>query len=268
MSGYDAWKRNRSSREGKAAELAERVCIIFHENNEKYGAGRICGVIRKGGGKASFRKVRDIMDRLGLHSVHERRRARSFTNSAKSRGEGFPNLTRGMVIDAPFQVLSSDISYVRTDEGFDYICQIKDVASGVILAWDMRSRMNSGLVKDTVDKALKCWNIPNGCIFHSDRGSQYTSAEVTGFLKTKGILQSFSRVGKPGDNAWSESFFANMKKEAVHWVHFTSRSDARQAMFEYIDGFYNARRVQKRLGYLSPIDWLKKWYRLNQETAA
>ena len=268
LSGYSAWRKNRPSREAKAAKLAEMVCVIFDESKGRYGAGRICGVIREGGGKASFRKVRDMMDGLGLHSVHERKRARSFTNSAKSRGEGFPNLTRGMDIDAPFQVLSSDISYVRTDEGFDYMCQIKDVVSGVILAWDMRSRMNSGLVKDTIVKAMKNWDIPDDCIFHSDRGSQYTSAVVMEFLKEKGIRQSFSRVGKPGDNAWSESFFANMKKEAVHWVHFASRSDARQAMFEYIDGFYNARRVQKRLGYLSPINWLKKWYQLNQKSAA
>lgn len=268
LSGYNAWKKNRSFRENKAEELAERICVIFHDNNGRYGAGRICGVIRRGGGKASFRKVRDMMDHLGLRSVHERKRARSLTNSAKSRGKGFPNLTRGLKIDAPFRVLSSDISYVKTDEGFDYMCQIKDVASGVCLAWSMCDRMKSSLVKDTIDKAMKGWNIPKGCIFHSDRGSQYTSAEVTGALKGKGILQSFSRVGRPGDNAWSESFFANMKKEAVHWVHFASRSDARQAMFEYIDGFYNAKRVQKRLGYLSPIDWLKKWYRLNQKTAA
>jgi putative transposase len=268
LSGYGAWRKNLPSGEGKAAALAERVCVIFDESKERYGAGRICGVIRRGGGKASFRKVRDMTDSLGLHSVHGRRRARSLTDSAKSSGGGFPNLTRGMDIDAPFQALSSDISYVRTDEGFDYMCQIKDAASGVILAWDMRSRMKSALVGDTIAKAMENWDIPDGCIFHSGRGSQHTSAEVMALLKGKGFRQSFSRVGKPGDNAWSESFFANMKKEAVHWVHFASRSDARQAMFEYVDGFYNARRVQKRLGYLSPVDWLKKWYRLNRKTAA
>jgi len=87
-------------------------------------------------------------------------------------------------------------------------------------------------------------------------------------LRKKGLRQSFSRVGKPGDNAWSESFFANLKKEAVHWVHFATRPDVRQAMFEYIDGYYNTKRIQKRLGYLSPANWLKKWYRLNENAAA
>jgi hypothetical protein len=119
LSGYNTWKKKRPFRENQADELDERVCIIFHDNNEIYGADRICGVIRGGGGKASFRKVRDIMNRLGLHSVHGRRRARSITNSSKSRGEGFPNLTKDLNINTPFQVLSSDISYIRTGGGFD-----------------------------------------------------------------------------------------------------------------------------------------------------
>jgi len=268
LSGYSAWKKNRSLRESLASELDERICIIFHDNNGKYGAERICGVIREGGGKASFRKVRDIMNRLGLHSIHEKQRTRSTTNSSKSRGDSFLNLARGMNIDTPFQVLSSDISYIRTGEGFDYLCQIKDVVSGVILAWNMSKRMKSDLVIETISKAMRNWSIPESCIFHSDRGSQYTSSAVKELLGKKGLKQSFSRVGKPGDNAWSESFFANLKKEAVHLTHFATRAEARQAMFEYIDGFYNAKRVQKRLGYLSPVNWLKEWYRLNEKTAA
>jgi putative transposase len=234
-------------RESESAGLDERICMAFHDNKGKYGAGRICGVIRRGGGKASFRNVRDRMDRLGLHSVHERRRTRSITNSSKSRGDGFSNLIKGMNIEAPYQVLSSDISYIRTDEGFDYLCQIKDVASGVILAWSMGERMKSDLVTSTIGKAMRNWDIPEECIFHSDRGSQYTSEAVQRLLEKKGLRRSFSRVGKPGDNAWSESFFANLKKETVHRVHFATRAEARQAIFEYIDGFYNTKRIQKDL---------------------
>ena len=78
-------------------------------------------------------------------------------------------------------------------------------------------------------------------------------------LKQYGLKQSFSRVGMPGDNAWSESFFANLKKEQVHWWHFKTVNEARQVLFEYIEVFYNRQRVQKRLGYLSPIQWLKQW---------
>jgi len=81
------------------------------------------------------------------------------------------------------------------------------------------------------------------------QGRQYTSGKVMTLLEKSGLRQSFALVGMPGDNAWSESFFANLKKEAVHWVHFATRQKVRQAMFEYIDGFYNTKRVQKRLGY-------------------
>jgi len=108
-------------------------------------------------------------------------------------------------------------------------------------------------------KSLKSLASPAGTIFHSDQGSQYTSKKVMEYLSENQIRQSFSRVGKPGDNAWSESFFANLKKEAVHWRHFKTREEARQAIFAYIEGFYNTRRIQKRLDYLSPIQWLRRW---------
>ena len=78
-------------------------------------------------------------------------------------------------------------------------------------------------------------------------------------LTKEGLRQSFSRVGTPGDNSWSESFFANLKKETVHWTHFQTRAEARQKIFAYIEGFYNTRRIQKRLDYLSPLQWLKRW---------
>jgi len=91
---------------------------------------------------------------------------------------------------------------------------------------------------------------------------------VNDLLNRQKIKQSYSRVGKPGDNSWRESFFANLKKEAVHWVHFASREEAREAMFAYIEGFYNTKRIQRRLGYLSPMQWLKKWYANNSISAA
>jgi putative transposase len=98
-----------------------------------------------------------------------------------------------------------------------------------------------------------------GCIFHSDRGSQFTSKSFMNILKQYGVRQSFSRVGMPGDNAWSESFFATMKKECVHWSHFESREDARETIFNYIFGFYNTKRIQERLGYIPPKEYCKRW---------
>ncbi len=208
------------------------------------------------------------MEMQGLRSIHRKKRRRSLTDSRKARGDGYANLTRNLRIDAPFQVLSSDISYIRTGEGFDYLCQIKDVKSGIVLAESMSEHMKAELVVKTIRKALQRWDIPTGCIFHSDRGSQYTSESVMNLLTNEGLRQSFSRVGMPGDNSWSESFFANLKKEAVHWTHFRTRDDAKQKLFAYIEGFYNTRRVQKRLGYLSPMQWLMCWNQGIQESVA
>jgi len=105
-----------------------------------------------------------------------------------------------------------------------------------------------------------------GTIFHSDRGSQYTSQEFVNTLKLYGLKQSFSRVGMPGDNAWAESFFATLKKECIRFRHFATRDALGQWVFAWIEGFYNTRRAQKRLGYISPrkyttqlLDNGKKW---------
>ena len=211
------------------------------------------------GFKASYQRVKRIMDELKLISIHRKRKQRSLTDSKKSRGEGFPNLIKDATIECPFDALSSDISYIRTNEGFGYICQIRDISSGIILGEHLANNMKSDLVINAIIQAKKRWNIPKGTIFHSDRGCQYTSESVKNLLEKYGFKQSFSRVGKPGDNAWSESFFANLKKEQVHWHRFNTIEEARQVLFEYIEVFYNRMRVQKRLGYLSPVQWLKQW---------
>ena len=267
-SAYYEWKKTRSSREEVAKTYADTIRKIFDESGGSYGAERICAELRKKGFTASFRRVRDSMAELGLKSIHLRRRQRSLTNSSRARVGCYLNLVHGLEITVPFQVLSSDISYIRTKEGFEYLCQVKDVASGMILAQTMSERMKADLVTDTIRQMLNRWELPDKCIFHSDRGSQYTSGAVEQLLNSRKIEHSYSRVGKPGDNSWSESFFANLKKEAVHWVNFTTREEARDAMFAYIEGFYNTKRIQRRLGYLSPLQWLKEWYANNSRSAA
>ena len=101
---------------------------------------------------------------------------------------------------------------IKTGEGFEYLCKIKDVVSGVVLGESMMEHMKAELVVQAIRNTMKRWQLAEGTIFHNDRGSQYTSSVVMKLLKQYGIRQSFSRVGKPGDNAWSESFFANFKK--------------------------------------------------------
>jgi putative transposase len=254
-SGYYAWVQERAGRSLRDQSYGDEVESIFRESHGTYGAERISAVLRHRGLRASFSKVKRIMERRGLRSVHARK-VRPLTDSRKARGEGYANLLREEAITQPFQALSSDISYIPTDEGFDYVCQIKDIKAGIILAACQSERMTKNLVLDTINAAMKRWRLPKGVIFHSDRGSQYTSKEVMGLLRKHGFRQSFSRVGMPGDNAWSESFFSILKKEAVHTQRFATRAQARQAIFVYIETFYNRRRIQKNLHWLPPLSWL------------
>ena len=186
-SGYYEWKKTHDIREKTAKTYAEMVRKIFDESGGRYGIGRVCAELRKRGFTASFDRVRKVMADQGLKSIHLRRRQRSLTDSSRSRGEGYPNLVNELYVTAPFQVLSSDISYIRTKEGFEYLCQVKDVASGVVLAYSMSERMKADLVADTIRQMVKRWGLPAGCIFHSDRGSQYTSSLVRDLLNSHKI---------------------------------------------------------------------------------
>ena len=122
---------------------------------------------------------------------------------------------------------------------------------------------------DTIRSAATSWKLAKGTIFHSDRGSQYTSVAVRDLLRKLGFRQSFSRTGKPGDNTWSESFYSILKKELVHPIgRFQSREEAAQGVFTFINSFYNTTRIQKRLDYLSPLKWLNRYYSTSLRTSA
>jgi len=261
-SGYHAWIEHREEKQQQEKIFGDLVEQVFQENQGTYGAERICIVLRDRRYKASKKKVSRIMKERHLQSVHTPRKQRSLTNSRTAIDAACPNLIQGVEICHPFQAITSDISYLTTTEGRQYICKIKDVASGVVLAQTVSDKMKADLVMTTIQSVFDRWQVPKGCIFHSDRGSQYRAEEVRKLLSQHGLLQSFSRRGKPGDNAWSESFFATLKKEIIHGKPRKSKAELRQALFSYTEGYYNTRRIQKRLGYLSPMEWFKQ-HRMN-----
>lgn len=198
------------------------------------------------------------MKDMNLVSIHNRHRTKSLTNSKKARGEGYPNILRDQEFPiVPRRGVTSDITYLKTGEGFMYHCVIRDLVTGDVLGDHMADRMKKELVMNAIMAMLARHKMEQGCIFHSDRGSQYTSNAVKDLLVRYGMRQSFSRVGMPGDNAWSESFFATMKKELIHWTHYETKESVRAAVFEYVYCFYNVKRIQKRLGYMSPIEFLR-----------
>lgn len=254
-SGYYTWLSERDTRTSRKDQLREDVKRIFKAGQKAYGAERICSILRREGKQASFRVVSTIMTEEKLQSKHAQRRQRSLTDSSAARSEAYKNHVKDMDIKKAYQVLSSDITYIRTAQGFEYLCQIIDVHTRQILGSAQASHMRSELVAEAIECAVHRHPLGPGVIFHSDRGSQYTSKLVTRMLTRLKWIASYSRVGKPGDNAWSESFFALLKKEVVHGANFRTREAARQRIFEYIYSFYNTSRKQKKLGYQSPYEF-------------
>jgi len=253
-SGYYAYELRKEERKAKKEALKTKIKRIFEESEGSYGPGRICGLLRKANEKASYGRINGYMCEMGLSSVHNRHRTRSLTDSRKSRGEGYPNLVRGESIEMVYQAVSSDITYLKSIEGWLYLCVVRDIKTGEILGEATSANMKRELVIRAFLNAQARHNLRD-TIFHSDRGSQYTSKEFRDTLQMYGMKQSFSRVGMPGDNAWSESFFATLKKECIHFRSFSTREELRHTVFTWIENFYNTRRVQAKLGYLSPRDY-------------
>jgi putative transposase len=248
----------REQREKERVSFKAKVKRIFDDSGGTYGPDRICGIMRRGGHKASYRKVSAYMAEMGLKSIHTRNRMRSLTDSRKARGAGYPNLVKGQVIPRQYQAICSDVTYLKSGEGWLYLCVVKDIATGEILGTATDERMKKELVIRAYMNARARHRLPKGTIFHSDRGCQYTSQAFVDLLKRHGVRQSFSRVGMPGDNAWAESFFSILKKECIHFRHFLTRDELRQSVFAWIESFYNTRRVQARLGYASPQEYAQQ----------
>ena len=251
-SGYYDYIQRRDDRDREISLYKDRIKSIFKDSNSTYGPERVCGVLRKTGIKASYRKVSAYMNEMGLKSIHTRHRTRSLTNSRKARGEGYINHVKDRVFIKLREAVCSDITYLKCSEGWLYLCTVKDIVSGEILGEATSETMKKELVIQAFLNAQARYGLGRGIIFHSDRGSQYTSNEFMKTLALYGITQSFSRVGMPGDNAWAESFFATLKKECIHFKQFRTRDELRQTVFAWIECFYNTHRVQERLGYLSP----------------
>jgi len=264
-SGYYDYIRRRESREKEDNARKHEIKRIFDDSGGTYGPDRINGILRRNGQTASYRKTRGYMDEMGLKSVHTKHKTKSLTNSKKARDDSkFPNYVRNMTIFAPRQAVCSDITYLKCGEGWLYLCTVKDIFTGELLGHSMSDRMTENLVIQAFLNAQGRHKLPRGIIFHSDRGSQYTSKNFMETLRMYGITQSFSRIGKPGDNAWAESFFATLKKECIHFNQFATRDQLRYTVFAWIEGFYNTKRVQARLGYCSPREYnalfTAKWY--------
>ena len=177
-----------------------------------------------------------------------------------NRNSGSNILNRQFKPKAPNLAWVSDITYIRTVKGVCYLCVIIDLFSRKVIAWNVNSRQNTKLVSDTL---LKAWNLrghPEGVLFHSDRGTQYTSDEFRHLLDNINFSQSLSNTACPYDNAVAESFFKFLKKEEISRRKFLQVKDVKQSIMSYIDGFYNPTRPHSAIDFLSPNDFESKFF--------
>lgn len=254
-SGWYAWSgRTPGRRACENAELLARIGVVFKQKHGRYGSPRIFRELLSEGRRCSEGRVARLMSAGGLRAV-ARRRFVVTTDSGHTEAAAENLLGRQFAVEAPDRVWVSDITYVPTGEGWLYLAGVVDLCHREVVGWSMSDRLSRELVMDALRMAYGRRGPSPGLIHHSDRGSQYASADYQAMLASYGMRSSMSRKGNCWDNAVMESFFATLKKELIHQRRFRSRAEARSAIFEYIEVFYNRERLHSSLGYVSPADY-------------
>ena len=257
VSGFYAWLRAIPvvpSRAETEAELRGHIGRVFIARRRVYGSPRIHAELRREGRRHSRRRVAQLMREMGLAARRGRRRTPRTTDSRHDLPVAPNLLDRNFTVERPDAVWLADISYLATDEGWLYLAAIEDLATREIIGWGMADHLRAGLCIDALVMALQRCRPPRGPIHHSDRGAQYAAEPYRRLLERHGIRQSMSRRGNCLDNAPMESFFASLKKERVHQTRFRTRAEARAAVFEYVEIFYNRQRLHSALGYRTPVE--------------
>jgi putative transposase len=254
--GFYAWERRApSDRDLADAWLTEKIRGIHEESKGTYGARRVHAELRLAHDvRVGRKRVERLMALAGISGQPERRRRRTTVRLEGIRGA--PDLVeRDFNPTAPDRTWSADITYIRTWEGWLYLAHVQDLFSRRIVGWAMTDHLRQELVIDALQMAISRRKPDSGVIHHSDKGSQYTAVLFTGRCKQAWITPSTGSKGDCFDNAVSESFHASLKKELIYRHTWPTRAEARTAVFEYIEGWYNPRRRHSTLGYLSPADY-------------
>jgi putative transposase len=254
-SGYYDWKKETAcAREVRRQELLLHIKKIFEDSRRNYGSPRIHRELRKMGILVNHKTVEKLMQENGL-AAKRRKKFKATTNSNHDLPIAKNRLKRKFKTKKPNQVWVGDITYLYTDEGWLYLATCIDLYSRKIVGWSMSARMTSNIVVDAFRMAIFNQKRKAPRIMHSDRGSQYASDAFRKELKLYDCKQSMSRKGDCWDNAVAESFFGTLKTELVHHERYKTREQARLSVFDYIETFYNRKRLHSYLNYVSPEEF-------------
>lgn len=257
-SGYHKWLKNKVSFRAKENQRILEL-IKFHHNksNATYGLPRIYAAIRRQGIIVNKKRISRLMRINNIRAKTKRRfRVTTVQSSKASPSENLVN--QNFTASSQNNIWTGDITYLWTKEGWVYLAVVMDIYSRKIVGWSINSSLSAELVIRALLMAVLHRNPGRGIIFHSDRGSQYTSSKFREALKNYGMLQSNSSTGNCYDNAVTESFFHTLKTELIYWEKYQTREEAKRSIFEYIEINYNRKRLHSSLGYLSPVEFEEK----------
>jgi len=254
-SGYFGWRgRPESRRGGEDRALTTRIQVIHGESRKTYGSPRIHRELRSQGTAISRKRVKRLMREAGVQVKPQARFVRT-TDSDHGMPVAPNLLQQDFSASAPDRRWVTDITYVATGEGWLYVAAIIDLFSRRVVGWAMQERMDRSLVLAALAMAVGHRRPARGLIHHSDRGSQYASEDYRTALADHGMLASMSRRACCYDNAAMESFWHTLKVELIHRHRFQTRAKATQAIFEFIEVFYNRLRRHSSIGYVSPVEF-------------
>jgi putative transposase len=266
--GYYAWRRREATpgpRRQADAVYCGAIMRLYTQSRETYGAPRITGRLRiEEGIRIGQKRTARLMRELGIKGV-ARGKKYPRTTVPDVKAPPAPDLIeRDFTATGPDQKWCADITYVETREGYLFLAIVSDACSRRIVGWSMRDKLEAEIVADAIAMSVARRRPQPGVIHHSDRGSQYTSVLVGKTLRESGILQSMGSVGDPWDNALQESGIGTIKAELVSRHDFTSRTQARLQIFDYIENFYNPIRAHSSLGMLSPDEYEAEYHQYQQ----
>ena len=257
-SGYYDWLKRRTSPGPRALEnqlLAQAIGRIYHQSRRTYGSPRILQELRKAGFRHGRNRIARLMQANNLCGRQKGRYHVQTTDSNHAEPIAPNHLAQAPKATAPNQLWVADITYVKTRQHWLYVAAILDLYSRRIVGWAMSERMDTALVLSALGMALQHRQPPAKLLFHSDRGVQYAASHYRQALAQAKLIASMSRKGNCYDNATMESFWSTLKVELVYRSDFDTRAQARAAIFDYIEVFYNRQRSHSSLNYQSPVDF-------------
>jgi transposase InsO family protein len=270
-SGYYKWlseKANQNRYQQRRQALLARISWLFRDSTNRYGSPKITDLLRKEGWKVSERLVGKLMKENGMRSCVSKK-FRICTTDSNHDHPIAPNiLNQNFKTTAPNKVWVTDITYIPCREGRMYLASVLDLYTRKIVGWKLADRMTTELVLAALDHAYEAQKPKRNLIHHSDRGSQYASDDYRKRLKKYKMRASMSRKGNCYDNACIESFHSVLKKEFIYCTKFKTKAQAQQEMFEYIELFYNRKRIHGSLGYQSPVQFEAMYYKYRTKKAS